>query len=132
MSLTQTNSPEATSFKPETTSSKVDMNSEEFRKILAEGRIRAEAERKAKIDAAIESGASVEYITVPLSSEEQETIVISGCDSTTIDTTKGSDIVRYLKTDYPIKGVTYLGHGENQRVVGVRFEISGGKKVKIY
>ena len=125
MSLKQTNSPEATSSTP-------DMNSEEFRKILAEGRIRAEAERKAKIDAAIESGALVQYITAPLSSEEQETIVISGCDSTIIDTTKGSDIIRYLKTDYPIKGITYLGHGENQRVVGVRFEIPGGRKIKIY
>lgn len=91
----------------------------------AEFRARAAAERQAKIDAAIKKGARVQYVSVPISGEEQETIMIrTPSGETIIDTTVSKDITRCLKAGYPIKGITYYEDKSScvSRVVGLRCE----------
>lgn len=85
----------------------------------AEFRARAAAERQVKIDAAIKNGAKVQHISVPISGDEQETIMTrTPTGETVIDTTVPKDITRCLKAGYPIKDVTYY----EGRVVGLRCE----------
>ena len=85
----------------------------------AEFKARAAAERQAKIDAAIKKGARVQRVSVPISGDEQETIMTrSPTGETVIDTTISKDINKCLRAGYPIKDITYY----EDRVVGLRCE----------
>ena len=66
----------------------------------------AQEERQRKIQAAIDNGATVHYITSRLSSNEMETIInIDNNNNAFVDTTNRSDIILYLKRNCKITDI---------------------------
>ena len=68
----------------------------------------AQKERQRIIQEAINDGATVQYITAPLSGDEMETHINISSDNTVIvDTTIGSDIRKFIDSGWKITAVTY-------------------------
>lgn len=84
----------------------------------------AQEERQRKIQAAIDNGATVHYITSRLSSNEIETIInIDNNNNVFVDTTKRSDIILYLKRNWKITDITYYkDNNNNNQIIGMIFK----------
>ena len=68
----------------------------------------AQKERQRIIQEAINDGATVQYITAPLSGDETEThININSNNTVIVDTTIGSDIRKFIDSGWKITAVTY-------------------------
>ena len=76
----------------------------------------AQKERQRIIQEAINNGATIQYITAPLSGDEMEThINISSDNTVIIDTTISSDIRKFIDGGWKITAVTYY----EDRVCGI-------------
>ena len=91
-------------------------------------KIAAQEKRNKIIQQAIENGAHVQYMTVPLGSEEMETLISIGFDNTVIiDTTIGSDIRKLIDGGWKIISVTYY----DNRVCGITCHSTHRKGITI-
>ena len=78
----------------------------------------AQEERERIIQTAIQNGATVQYLTSRLSSDEWETHIYYGYDGIcTIDTTIPTDITNCIKRGWPIKIITY--YKDTNQVAGL-------------
>lgn len=83
----------------------------------------AQEERNRIIQKAIDNGASVQYTSCRLTSEEWETHIMYGNDGVcTIDTTIPGDIKLCIRKGWPIKSVTY--YSDTNQLAGITCEAS--------
>lgn len=81
----------------------------------------AQEERERTIQQAIQSGASVQYITARLTSEEWETHIYTNiAGECIIDTTNPSDIKLCIRRGWKITSVTY--YKDTNQIAGMVFE----------
>ena len=81
----------------------------------------AQEERQRKIQAAIDNGATVHYLSSRMTQEEWETHIFSTNDGKVIiDTTIPKDITKCLKGNWKIIDITY--YKDNNQVAGMIFE----------
>ena len=87
---------------------------------LTAAKIAAKEERERIIQQAINNGASVNYMTSRLTSDEQETHILTYIDgSCIIDTTNPTDIKLCIKRGWKITSVTY--YTDTDQVAGMTF-----------
>lgn len=86
-------------------------------------------ERQRIIQQAIQNGATVNYLSARITSEEWETIISYGYDGIcTIDTTIPSDITKCIKRGWKITSVTY--YKDSKIVAGITCEATN-KQISI-
>ena len=87
---------------------------------VEEGRIKALEEREKAIAQARITGASVNYISAPLTEDEKETHINISNGIAIIDTTEGKYITKCFKNKYNIIGLTfYKENDDRDRLVGL-------------
>lgn len=88
----------------------------------------AQKNRDRIIKQAIQNGAHVQHITVPLNGDEMETLINIGSDNTVIiDSTIGSDIRKLIDGGWKIISVTFY----DDRVCGITCASSHRKGITI-
>lgn len=81
----------------------------------------AQEERERIIQQAIQNGATVNYITSRLTSDEQETHILMCADeSCIVDTTIPSDIKLCIRRGWKITSITY--YKDTDQIAGMTFE----------